>query len=102
MVSACSRTGEYMKLGLIAAACGVALLGLPVEAAPKPPAKDAKLWAAAEAAKTAQLKLLEQVVNVESGTGDVEGGRKVAAILGERLKALGYAVESVRAEAPNL
>ena len=95
-------TGEVMKLGLIAATCAAALLALPAAAAPKPSAKDAKLWAAAEAAKPEQLKLLEQVVNIDSGTGDVEGGRKVAAILGARLKALGYSVESVKAEAPGL
>ena len=79
-----------------------ALLALPAQAAPKPAAKDAKVWAAAEAAKPAQLKLLEQVVNIDSGTGDVEGGRKVAAILGARLKAMGFAVESVKAEADGL
>jgi len=91
-----------MKLGFIAVAGAAALLGLPAQAAPKAVAKDAKVWAAAEAAKPAQLKLLEQVVNIDSGTGDVEGGRKVAAILGERLKAIGFTVESVKAEAEGL
>ena len=91
-----------MKLGFIAVASAMALLGLPALAAPKPVAKDAKVWAAAEAAKPAQLKLLEQVVNIDSGTGDVEGGRKVAAILAERLKALGFSIESVKAEAEGL
>jgi glutamate carboxypeptidase len=41
-------------------------------------------------------------VNVDSGTGDVEGGRKVAAMLIPRLKALGMTVESVPAEEPGL
>jgi glutamate carboxypeptidase len=91
-----------MSFKFIALAGAVALLGLPAHAAPTPPAKDAKVWAAAEAAKSAQLKLLEQVVNVDSGTGDVEGGRKIAAILSERLKAMGYSVESVKAEADGL
>ena len=94
--------GDFMKLGLIAVTGAAALLAAPAQAAPKTPVKDAKLWAAAGAVKSEQLKLLEQVVNIDSGTGDVEGGRKVAAILGVRLKALGYAVESVKAEAPNL
>lgn len=71
-------------------------------AADKPVAKDARVWAAAEAARPAQLKLLEQVVNIDSGTGDVEGGRRVAAILAERLKAIGMTIESVPAEAPGL
>ena len=91
-----------MKLGFIAAASAAALMCSPAQAAPKAVGRDAKLWAAAEAAKPAQLKLLEQVVNVDSGTGDAEGGRKVAAILAERLKALGYSIESVKAEAAGL
>ncbi|HZZ32555.1 MAG TPA: glutamate carboxypeptidase [Phenylobacterium sp.] len=90
-----------MTFKLIALAGAAALLALPVHAAPAP-VKDAKVWAAAEAARPAQLKLLEQVVNIDSGTGDVEGGRKVAAVLGARLKAMGFAVESVKAEADGL
>lgn len=61
-----------------------------------------KVMAAAQAARSAQLQLLEQVVNVDSGTGDVEGGRKVAGTLIPRLKALGMTVESVPAEEPGL
>src|SRR5262249_42327961 len=68
----------------------------------QPVPKDAKVWAAAEAARPAQLKLLEQVVNVDSGTGDVEGGRKIAAILAERLRTLGYSIETVKAEVDGL
>jgi glutamate carboxypeptidase len=59
---------------------------------------NAKVLAAAQAARSTQLQLLEQVVNVDSGTGDVEGGRKVAGMLIPRLKALGMTVESVPAE----
>jgi glutamate carboxypeptidase len=87
------------------AAATLALISLAAFAPPAlaaPPAKDAKLLAAAEAARPAQLKLLEQVVNIDSGTGDVEGGRKIAGILGARLKALGFTVESVKAEADGL
>ena len=64
--------------------------------------KDAKVWAAAEAARPAQLDLLKTVVNIDSGTGDIEGGRKVAAVLIPRLKALGMTIESVPAEIPGL
>lgn len=90
-----------MRFKTIALAGASMLLALPVYAAPAP-AKDAKVWAAAEAAKTDELKLLEQVVDIDSGTGDVEGGRKVAAILGARLKAMGFTIESVKAEADGL
>jgi glutamate carboxypeptidase len=75
---------------------------MPAEAAPKAATRDAKVWAAAEAARPEQLKLLEQIVDIDSGTGDVEGGRKVAGILGARLEALGFSVESVKAEADGL
>src|SRR5467141_2290194 len=91
-----------MKLGFIAVAGAAALLCMHAQAAPKAPAKDAKVWAAAEAARPEQLKLVEQVVNIDSGTGDVEGGRKVAGVLAARLRALGYSVESVKAEADGL
>jgi glutamate carboxypeptidase len=57
---------------------------------------------AATAARADHLKLLEQVVNIDSGTGDVEGGRKVGAVFAARLKALGASVEMVAAEAPGL
>jgi glutamate carboxypeptidase len=46
--------------------------------------------------------LLEQVVNIDSGTGDVAGGAQVEAILTERLKALGASVRTEPAEAAGL
>jgi glutamate carboxypeptidase len=92
-----------MKLKLMAAAGVLAALAASAGAAPiKPTPRDDKVWAAAEAAQPAQLRLLEQVVNIDSGTGDVDGGRRIAAILAERLKALGFSVESVKAEADGL
>lgn len=83
---------------------GVALfVAAPASAAPATlPPKDATVWAAAEAARPEQLKLLEQVVNIDSGTRDVEGGRRVGAIFAEHLRNLGYTVEFVKAEAPEL
>jgi len=71
------------------------------QAAPAPK-KDARIWAAAEAARPAQLELLKSVVNIDSGTSDVEGGRKVAAVLIPKLKALGANIEVIPAEAPGL
>jgi len=64
--------------------------------------KNARVLTAAQSARAAQLQLLEQVVDIDSGTGDVEGGRKVAAVLIERLKALGMTIESVPAEQAGL
>jgi glutamate carboxypeptidase len=71
-------------------------------AAAKAPPRDAMVWGATERLRPAQLQTLEQLVNVDSGTGDVAGGRKVASLLVPRLKALGMDVQTVAAEAPDL
>ena len=87
---------------LAMAAASALAVGPGAHGAPRPAAPDAKVWAAAQAARADQLKFLEQVVNIDSGTGDVAGGRAVAALFVPRLKALGFAVESVPAEADGL
>jgi glutamate carboxypeptidase len=90
----------------ITLAATLALLAPAAQAAPRSAptrgARDAKVWAAAEAARPGQLQLLQQVVDIDSGTGDADGGRKVAAMLVARLKALGMTVESLPAEAEGL
>jgi glutamate carboxypeptidase len=91
-----------MRLQIYAAAVAALLAASPAWAAPKPQPRDAKVWAAAEAARPAQLKLLQQIVDIDSGTGDVEGGRKVAGVLAPRLQALGMSVEHVPAEEAGL
>jgi glutamate carboxypeptidase len=48
------------------------------------------------------LGLLQQIVDIDSGTGDVEGGSKVDAILAGRLESLGAAVRKEPAESPDL
>jgi glutamate carboxypeptidase len=63
---------------------------------------DAPVWSAAQSAHDDQLKLLESLVNIDSGTGDVEGGRKVAAVLAPLLQQVGATVTAVPAEAPDL
>ena len=88
---------KWMPLGLAlvvaTAAAAPALAG---------PRRDEDLWKAAEAARPEQLKLLETLVNIDSGTGDVEGGRRVLDILAPRLEALGARIERVPAEIPGL
>lgn len=79
-----------------------ALLALGCASALSLAGPDARVLSAAQAAREGELKLLGQVVNIDSGTGDVEGGRKVAALLKEQLEALGMTVEQVPAEAPGL
>jgi glutamate carboxypeptidase len=86
----------------VAVAAGILLLVGAMQDAQSAGSRDSKILTAAQAARSAQLQLLEQVVNIDSGTGDVEGGRRVAGVLTPRLKALGMSVESVPAEAPGL
>jgi glutamate carboxypeptidase len=64
--------------------------------------RDAKIYQAVEANRAGALDLLKQIVDIDSGTGDVEGGAKVEALLARQLQALGGEVRSVAAEAPGL
>lgn len=87
-----------MRVAMMAAL----ITAVAMPAAATAPLRDPMAWAAAERLRPAQLQTLEQVVNVDSGTGDVAGGRKVAGLLVPRLKALGMDVQTVAAEAPDL
>ena len=80
------------------AALFAALAVLPAGAAPR----DDKVYAAAEASRADFLGLLSQIVNIDSGTGDVPGGAKVTELLAGRLKALGGETQYEPAEAPGL
>ncbi len=77
-------------------------LASPAFAAPKPVPRDATVWAAAERVRADQLKLLGDIVGIDSGTAEVAGGDRIRDILAERLRGLGMTVERVKAEAPNL
>jgi glutamate carboxypeptidase len=81
------------------AACVALALAVGADAAPH---RNDKVYAAVEANRDGALDLLKQIVNIDSGTGDVEGGTKVAAVLAERLKALGAEVKSAPTEMPGL
>jgi glutamate carboxypeptidase len=86
-----------MKAAL-AIACAV-LLTLPAGAAPK---RNDKLYAAVESSRDGFLSLWRDIVNIDSGTGDVAGGAKVIALLTGRLKELGAETRIEPAEAPGL
>ena len=87
-----------MKAALMACAA----LAVTVAGAPAAPQRDEKVYAAVEANRAGALDLLKQIVDIDSGTGDVAGGTKVAAILAARLKALGAAVRNEKSEVPDL
>jgi glutamate carboxypeptidase len=77
---------------ILALAAVLALASPAVQAAP-----DAKLFAAASAAQPALVETLKSLVMIESGSGDAEGLAKIAALLDERLKALGFKTERHKA-----
>ncbi|WP_063569411.1 M20/M25/M40 family metallo-hydrolase [Achromobacter ruhlandii] len=52
---------------------------------------------AAEQQKQAMLDTMRDLVNIESGSRDVEGVERIAALIGERLKVLGGKVEILQA-----
>ena len=60
--------------------------------------RNEKVYQAAEANRAGALELLKEIVNIDSGTGDVAGGTKVEAVLADRLKALGAEVRTETAE----
>ena len=64
--------------------------------------RNAKVYQAAEADRAGALELLKEIVNIDSGTGDAEGGAKVDAVLRARLTQLGAEVRTEPAEAPGL
>jgi glutamate carboxypeptidase len=86
------------KLWMMPLGAAAAIVALPAFAA----APDARILTAATQARPAQLALLEQVVNIDSGTGDAEGAARVMARLVPQLKAIGATIETVPAEAPGL
>jgi glutamate carboxypeptidase len=83
----------------IAAASLAALLGGAADAAPH---RDEAVYQAVEANRDPALELLKSIVDIDSGTGDAAGGKRVEAILAARLKSSGAEVRYEPAEAANM
>ena len=77
----------------------IALLSLLPAFALASPSTDDTLLANAEQERSAFLETLESLVNLDSGTGDVDDLARVEALLQERLVELGFEVEQHPAEA---
>jgi glutamate carboxypeptidase len=90
-------TINFMK-SMISASVALALAG----AANAASHRNEPVYQAAEAGRAGALELLKSIVNVDSGSGDVAGGKRVEEILAARLKSSGADVRYVPAEAPNL
>lgn len=74
------------------------LMGSTAVASPR----NEKVYQAVAANRAGALELLKEIVNIDSGTGDAEGGAKVDAVLRARLIQLGAEVRTEPAEAPGL
>jgi glutamate carboxypeptidase len=99
MVSLRLRKETAMKRQRLAMTCaGLSL----IFTAQAQAASDPKVWAAAQAARPGEIALLQQIVDIDSGTGDAIGANKIQAILGERLKALGANLNVTPPEAAGL
>jgi glutamate carboxypeptidase len=68
--------------------------------------RDDAVYRAVEASRPGAIELLERIVDVDSGTGDITGGERVETILSEPLRLAGATVRTAPAEvkgvAPNL
>ncbi|HKX44643.1 MAG TPA: glutamate carboxypeptidase, partial [Burkholderiaceae bacterium] len=76
-----------------------ATLGLALAAGCAHAAPDTKLLEAATKAQPAVVDTLKSLVLIETGSGDVDGLAKMATLLDERLKALGFKTERRKATA---
>jgi glutamate carboxypeptidase len=71
----------------------VIALALACSASASNAAPDAKLLAAATAAQPAVIESLKELVGIETGSADAEGLAKMATLLDNRLRALGFKTE---------
>jgi glutamate carboxypeptidase len=90
--------GKNIIVRVVPAILSLALFGSAGVAA----GRNEKVYQAAEANRSGVLELLKEIVNIDSGTGDVEGGAKVESVLAARLTQLGANVSTEPAEAAGL
>lgn len=83
-------------------ALAVSLLALMVQDNALAAARNEKVYQAVEANRSGAIDLLKEIVDIDSGTGDAEGGAKVEAVLAARLQQLGAEVRTEPAEAAGL
>src|SRR3982074_719721 len=89
--------GRKFAANAAPAVLGLALIGIAHAAS-----RNEKVYQAVETNRSLALDLLKEIVNIDSGTGDVEGGAKVEAVLATRLRQLGADVTTEPAETSGL
>ena len=73
-----------------------------VEAANAADIRNEAVYQAVESSRAEALELLKTIVNIDSGSGDVAGGKRVESILAARIKSIGGALSYKPAEVPGL
>ena len=91
-----------MHIHLPAGAIATALTLICTASAGAAPQRNDRVFQAAAANRAQALELLEKIVDIDSGTGDVAGGAKVETVLSGALRALGAEVRLEPAEAAGL
>ena len=71
-------------------------------AAAAAPSRDETVYRAVDANRAGALELLKSIANIDSGSGDVAGGKRVEEVLAAQLQASGAQVRYESAEAANL
>jgi hypothetical protein len=79
-----------IRTRLLAGAGALMLVLASVAAAQAAPHRNDKVYAAVEANRGWAIDLLKEIVNIDSGTGDVDGGTKVESVLGKERARAGF------------
>ncbi len=95
----CMILADMRNSVMIAAGCFIVCTGI-AAAQGGAPRMDRDVMAAAEAEREPLLDTLRELVSIESGSGDAEGLRRIAAVIAQRLRALGGEVELVAHDDP--
>jgi len=80
----------------------ISLALVTAEAANAGTSRNEPVYQAVESSRAAALELLKTVVNIDSGSGDIVGGKRVESILATRLKSIGGELRYSPAEAAGL
>jgi glutamate carboxypeptidase len=84
---------------ILSVCCLAIFIGYSTNAEPSP---NDPVYKAVEANRADTVELLKTLVNIDSGSEDVEGAKRIQTILAEKLTAIGGELRYEPAEAPNL
>lgn len=91
-----------ISIRVLACIAPAVLYGMLLSQAHAAAPRNEKIYQEAQANRAGALELLKEIVNIDSGTGDAQGGAKVDAVLRARLAQLGAEIRTEPAEAAGL